>query len=181
MPEEEGPQTSFALLFLLREGKTNKVGRKEFMGSMRHKNPILCSHGALAQYLFWRFHVSGEQPPSFQRRKTWYDIKALVTTAATPKATANRTSAKGTGKPGGGEWSWNETELAYIAQLQEIWRIFESAQVTSVEKTHAMRGCAARAAELHGVPNAQVSLSAPAYLATPSVIYIYIYICILSC
>src|ERR1700712_490804 len=94
MPEQEGPQACMALLFLLREGKTNKVGRKEFMGSFRHKNPLLCSHSALAQYLFWRFHISGEEPPSFHSRKAWYDIRLLVTTAITPKATANRTSVK---------------------------------------------------------------------------------------
>ena len=133
------------------------------MGSIRHKNPLLCSHGALAEYLFWRFHVSGEEPPSFRGRRAWYDIRLLVTTATTAKAAANRTSVKrksqGTGKPGGGQWGWNETELAYIAQVQEIWRIFETAGITSVEKTHAMRGCAARAAELHGVPDPQVSLS----------------------
>jgi hypothetical protein len=149
------------LLFLLQEGKTNKVRRKEFMGSIRHKDPLLCSHGALAQYLFWRFHVSGEEPPSFQSRRAWYDTKLLVTTASTAKATANRTSAKRKsqgGKPGGGEWAWYETELSYLAQFQEIWRIFETAGITSVEKTHAMRGCAARAAELHGVPDPQVSL-----------------------
>ena len=67
LPKQEGPQPCQALLFLLSEGKTNKVGRKEYMGSMRHKDPLLCSHSALAQYLFWRFHVSGEDAPSFQR------------------------------------------------------------------------------------------------------------------
>jgi hypothetical protein len=132
------------------------------MGSIRHKNPLLCCHGALAQYLFWRFHISGEEPPSFRGRRGWYDTKLLVTTASTAKATANRTGAKRNlvgSKPGGGEWAWNETELSYIAQAQEIWRIFETAGITSVEKTHAMRGCAARAAELHGVPDPQVSPS----------------------
>jgi hypothetical protein len=130
------------------------------MGSLRHQNPLLCSHGALAEYLFWRFHVSGEEPPTFRTRRAWYDIRLLVTTAATAKATANRTGAMRRsqgGKPGGGQWAWNETELSYVAQVQEIWRIFETAGITSVEKTHAMRGCAARAAELHGVPDPQVS------------------------
>ena len=139
------------------------------MGSIRHKNPLLCCHGALAQYLFWRFHVSGEEPPSFRGRRGWYDTKLLVTTASTAKATANRTGAKRKlvgSKPGGGEWAWNETELSYIAQVQEIWRIFETAGITSVEKTHAMRGCAARAAELHGVPDPQVSPSLPIIAST---------------
>jgi hypothetical protein len=148
------------LLFLLQEGKTNKVGRKEFMGSIRHENPLLCSHGALAEYLFWRFHVSGEESPSFHSRRAWYDLKLLVTTATSAKATARRTGAKRPQKtkPGGAPWAWNETELSYIAQAEEIWRVFTAAGITSVEKTHAMRGCGARAAELHGVPDPQVSL-----------------------
>ena len=134
---------------------------------MRHKDPLLCSHGALAQYLFWRFHISGEDAPSFQRRKDWYDVKALVTTARSAKATSQRTSRKrksqgeDTEKVGGGVRNWTETELAYLAQLQEIMRIFEAAAISSVEKTHAMRGCAARAAELHGVAEPQVSPPSP--------------------
>ena len=124
------------------------------MGSIRHKDPLLCSHGALAGYLFWRFYVSGEEPLSFRCRRAWYDMKLLVTTAVTKKATANRTGAvrkRHGDKPGGGSWAWNETDLSYIAQVREIWRIFDTAGITSVEKTHAMRGCAARAAELYGV------------------------------
>jgi hypothetical protein len=135
------------------------------MGSMRHLDPLLCSHGALAQYLFWRFHVSGEGLPSFETRKGWYDVKLLVTSHTSAKATANRTGAKRksrgeasrTGKPGGGEWKWTETELAYEGQLGEIFRAFAAAGISSAEKTHAMRGCGARAAELHGVAEGQVS------------------------
>lgn len=165
LPPGEGPQPASAVLFLLREGKTNRMGRKEFMGSLRNKDPLICPHGALAQYLFWRFHVSGEEAPSFRRRQSWYDIMLLVTTATSEKATKRRKGASrqsrgeavGPEQPTGKQRKWTETELAYIAQLQEIWRAFDAAGVTSVEKTHAMRGCAARAAELHGVPDPQVS------------------------
>ena len=31
------------------EGKTNKSGKKQFMGFLRHKDPLLCSQGAMAQ------------------------------------------------------------------------------------------------------------------------------------
>jgi hypothetical protein len=166
LAESEGPQPCFALLFLLQEGKLNKVGRKEFMGSIRHKDPLLCSHGALAQYLFERFHVSGEEVPSFRRRKDWYNTKVLVTSATSAKVMANRTEVKRkskgedtkAGKPGGGSYKYKETELAYIAQGQEIWRIFEAAGVASIEITHAMRGYGARAAGIHGVRNSQVGL-----------------------
>jgi hypothetical protein len=164
MAEQEGPQTCFALVFLLESGKTNKVGRKEFMGAMRHKDPLLCSHGALAQYLFWRFHASGEKEPSCASRKDWYDAKLLVTTATSEKAAAKRTApGRRTApvKPSGEPWAWNETELAYLTQYNDIWWVFEAAGITSAEKTHAMRGCAARAAGLHGVPDFQVSPSFP--------------------
>jgi hypothetical protein len=160
LAEQEGPQQAFALVTLLDAGKTNKVGRKEFMGSMRHKEPILCSHGALAQYLYHRFHVSGEPEPCFKARQDWYDIKLLVTTATSEKATEKRTGAgrkKTLLKANGEKWQWNETELAYLTQARDIWSIFQDAGVSSAEITHAMRGCAARAASLHNVPDVQVS------------------------
>lgn len=49
MPSQEGPQPCRALIVLLSNGKTNKTGRQDYMGSMRHRDPLLCSHGALAQ------------------------------------------------------------------------------------------------------------------------------------
>jgi len=49
-----------------------------------------------------------------------------------------------------------EKEISYQAQLEEVARAFDVAGVTSVKKTHAMRGCGARVAELHGVLERQV-------------------------
>jgi hypothetical protein len=132
-PREEGPTPCFALIFLLSNGKTNKTGKKQFMGALRHHDPLLCTQGALAQYLFWRWHISGEQPPSFQRRQNWYRTKMLV----------------GRHK--------NEA-ISYPTQLEDVYRAFLTAGVTSVKKTHAMRGCGARGAELHSVSEKQVSL-----------------------
>ncbi len=45
---------------------------------LRHKDPLLCTQGALAQLLFWLWHVAGEPAPSFRRRQDWYRIKVLV-------------------------------------------------------------------------------------------------------
>lgn len=53
-----------------------------------------------------------------------------------------------------------ERELSYVAQLNEIWRVFTATGVDSVKKTHAMRGVSAREAELRGVPHDQVGLPA---------------------
>ncbi len=102
------------------------------MGSLRHKDPLLCTHGALAQLLFWRWHVSGEAPPSFRRRQDWYRIKVLV------------------GRD-------REQELSYAVQLQETWRIFGAAGVVSSKKTHLPRRTGAQEAETYGTSLAQIS------------------------
>jgi hypothetical protein len=64
-PASEGPTPCSCLVSLLQDGKLNKTAWKEFMGALRHRDPLLCTQGALAQLLFWRWHVSGEAPPSF--------------------------------------------------------------------------------------------------------------------
>jgi hypothetical protein len=106
LSEQKGSQPCLALLFLLQEGKTNKVRRKEFIELIQHKNLLLCFYSVLAQYLFWCFYVSSKEPLSFQSCRAWYNTRLLVTTVSTAKATANQTSAKRKSqrsKPGGGE------------------------------------------------------------------------------
>jgi len=48
-PPTEGPTLCGCLMALLQDGKMNKTARKEFMGSLRHKDPLFCTQGALAQ------------------------------------------------------------------------------------------------------------------------------------
>lgn len=131
-PPSEGPSLCGCLVSLLQDGKMNKVAKKEFMGSLRHKDPLLCTQGALAQLLFWRWHVSGEAPPSFRHRQDWYRIKVLV------------------GRD-------REQELSYAVQLQETWRIFGAAGVVSSKKTHLPRRTGAQEAETYGTSLAQIS------------------------
>jgi Centromere DNA-binding protein complex CBF3 subunit, domain 2 len=69
-PSSEGPSQCGCLVSLLRNGKMNKTAKKEFMGALRHKDPLLCTQGALAQLLFWRWHVVGE-------KLLWYMIVLL--------------------------------------------------------------------------------------------------------
>ena len=64
-PPSEGPTLCGCLVSLLRDGKLNKTARKEFMGALRHRDPLFCTQGALAQLFFWRWHVAGEAPLSF--------------------------------------------------------------------------------------------------------------------
>jgi hypothetical protein len=60
------------------KSKTNKTGAKYYMGAIRHKNPMLCSMGALAQYIVCRWHMSSEPGPSFRSQSSWYRLKLLV-------------------------------------------------------------------------------------------------------
>ena len=45
---------------------------------IRNRDPLICSHSALAQYFFYRWHQSGEAPPSFKSQRDWYNTKILV-------------------------------------------------------------------------------------------------------
>ena len=129
---DQGPSPCSALLARFSSAKTNTTGKKLFMGAMRHRDPRICPVGAVAQLLCWRWECSGEEPPDFSSRRSWYDIKLLVGEDAR--------------KP-----------LSYPQQLDCIWAVFVACAIVSVEKTHAMRGSAVRAAELHGVTQEQVS------------------------
>jgi hypothetical protein len=133
-PPTEGPTPCHAIVFTISKGKTNKSGKKQFMGALRHKNPLLCSQGAMAQYFFARWSLGGERPPNFRSRRSWYRTKLLVA------------------RPGK-----EEEQLSYPAQYEAVWRAFAAAGIHSVKKTHAMRGCGIRSGELHGVDEEQVS------------------------
>jgi hypothetical protein len=130
-PKHHGPTPCFAVVMKMSNGKTNKFGKIEYMGAMRHKDPMLCTMGAAAQYLFWRWHCSGESPPSFRQRRDWYRVKVLR-------------GEKLDGK------------ISYATEYECTWKAFAGACINSVTKTHVMRGCGARAAELHGVSESQV-------------------------
>ncbi|RKK08421.1 hypothetical protein BFJ66_g16708 [Fusarium oxysporum f. sp. cepae] len=131
-PSSEGPTPCGCLVTLLRDGKLNKMAKKEFMGALRHKDPLFCTQGALAQLFFWRWHVAGEPSPSFRRRQDWYRIKVLV------------------GRD-------REQELSYPTQLQETWRIFGAAGLMASKKTHLPHKVDAQDAETHGTSLAQIS------------------------
>ena len=111
--------------------RSNKFGKIEYMGAMRHKDPMLCTIGAATQYLFWRWHCSGESPPSFWQRRDWYRVKVLH-------------GEKLDGK------------ISYATQYECTWKAFAGACINSVTKTHVMRGCRAQLHELHGVSESQV-------------------------
>ncbi|KAN0086503.1 hypothetical protein V8E54_000191 [Elaphomyces granulatus] len=57
--------------------KNNQHGRREYGAALRHWDPQSCLIGALAIYLFWRWHRSGEAFPCFQESQDWYPVRLL--------------------------------------------------------------------------------------------------------
>jgi hypothetical protein len=138
-PASEGPSACHVFVIQSLKSKTNPTGNKYYMGAMRHKDPMLCTMGALAQYLVWRWHISGEPAPNFQSRSDWYRLKLLVGEEPT-------------------------TELSYTTQYDCCLACFEEASVTTDGVTHCMRGCGARLAEVLGVGEGQASVFFLLYL-----------------
>ena len=45
---------------------------------MRCKDVRFCAIGMMAIYLFWRYHVDGEEESNFRRNDTWFDVVLLT-------------------------------------------------------------------------------------------------------
>src|SRR5205814_1258175 len=110
---DEGTSPCFGIIMQVDRTKTNQSGKKEFKGALRHKDPLLCTMGALAQYLFWCFELAGEPPLDFQMRKSWYKTKLLL--------------GKVTGE-----------ELSYDTQCDTTWRILMAAEAPGSKVMHLM-------------------------------------------
>jgi Centromere DNA-binding protein complex CBF3 subunit, domain 2 len=143
-PGQGSPTAHKTLVAVLSAGKTNKDGKKQFMGVMRHKNPVTCTMGAIAQYLFHRFHCSGEAAPDFSSRKSWYRAKLLVVARKSPTS-----------------------ELTYTSHYETNFKALTGAGISSDQITHFERKIGSQAAEKHGVPESQV-LSLPPPPPPPS-------------
>jgi len=121
-----------ALICLLRQGKTNQFHRLEVAATIRAENTFICSLSSLAMYFVWRWHLSGENFPSFADPDKWYDIKLL--------------------KGGNGI----TTPMSYNTHLERIDEAFKAAKIRSKAKTHAARGSAVRMAEIDGCPEESI-------------------------
>lgn len=77
--KDEGPSSCVAVLSTLDNGKTNRFGRIEYGACLRNIHPMICPHGALAMFLYYRFHVSGEPFPDIRENKKWFNTKLLKT------------------------------------------------------------------------------------------------------
>lgn len=76
----------------------NSIGFSEISASLRHKNPLLCSHLSLALLLFSRFHIRRnrkfEEPIDFSDSKTWHRIKVIRGLTPTSTFSSNRFEVK---------------------------------------------------------------------------------------
>ncbi|KAG2776784.1 hypothetical protein PC116_g7881 [Phytophthora cactorum] len=76
--ENEGYSPCRAVVLVMRQGKTNQVGRIEVGAFLRNKSVELCPHGLLAFYLFWRWLVDREPFLCFTSSEQWYPLKLLM-------------------------------------------------------------------------------------------------------
>jgi hypothetical protein len=124
--DNEGSEC-IAMIVTLNKGKTIITGRDQYGGAMRARQPEDCCLGALAQWLFWRWQVNGEEPPDFNNRADWYDQRVF------PAA--------------------NDRMKGFSYDTQSEWqkRVFRAVGILSSKLTHTMRGSAARMADLMGL------------------------------
>lgn len=82
--EEEGPTKCVAIVAVSRAGKRNTKGLAQYGAMLRAKDVFACPVWALSAWLFVRFNILPNCPPSsqssfpsFAERKDWYDLPLL--------------------------------------------------------------------------------------------------------
>jgi hypothetical protein len=130
--ENEGISTCYALVMVLKQGKTNQEGRLEFSACLRNKNILICPQMMLSCYLFYRWHIAGEPFPDFNENRDWFDYK-LTRSRNDPKAS-----------------------ISYDHHLNCVKEAFKAVGLNSKAKTHAMRGSGSRMAEMFGTSKAAI-------------------------
>lgn len=66
-----GPSRCVLLSAVLKGGKRQFGGRPAYAGSIRHRDPVQCSHGALGRLLVMRFTIGGAPFPDPDESKVW--------------------------------------------------------------------------------------------------------------
>ncbi|OBZ80847.1 hypothetical protein A0J61_11104, partial [Choanephora cucurbitarum] len=122
----------YALVMVLKQGKTNQEGRLEFAACLRNKNVRICAQMMLAFYLFSRWHVHAEPFPEFNENRDWFDIKL----------TRSRQSSK--------------KVISYDHHLRSIKDAVKAVGLHSKAKTHATRGSGSRMVEMLGANGAAI-------------------------
>ena len=133
LPTESTSQECWCWVMVFDNGKTNSSGKKQYLGALRNRDFRICPIGALAMYLFTRFHVKKEAWPSLRSPEDWDRIKLLR---------------------GGSD---REHELNDKTHRTWITNAMKAVGIVSSKSTHAGRKTGAQHAEILGVPEAEVS------------------------
>ena len=67
--QNEGVTPCWPVIMVMDQGKTNQFGKREYAACIRNREVITCPVGALAFYLFYRWHRGGESFPDFTSRR----------------------------------------------------------------------------------------------------------------
>ncbi|KAE8236563.1 hypothetical protein A4X03_0g9394, partial [Tilletia caries] len=102
---------------------------KEIGIAVRHRDVEACPVGALALYLYERWHVRSEPFPDFSSRASWYHLMLLT------DGDDNTAGSDGI--------TWGD-------QAQILKKAFSDLDIATSKVTHAMRGGGARMAFEHG-------------------------------
>lgn len=132
--DNEGYSTCHAVVAVMSQGKRNQFGKKESGAFIRNKNVVLCPIGALALYLFVRFHIQNAPFPTFNRNSDWYDI--MLTPADNPV------------KP-----------IHYSTHYKIVKDMLDSLRIKSNVKTHMGRGSGAKMADVLGASEPDIRRS----------------------
>jgi Centromere DNA-binding protein complex CBF3 subunit, domain 2 len=77
-----GPSNCCILPMILRSGKCMKDYVKGYSGTVRHRNPLLCSQRALAYHLVQRFTLDDQALPDPANKREW--LKAALFPGSNP-------------------------------------------------------------------------------------------------
>ncbi|GAQ92565.1 putative Transcription activator [Klebsormidium nitens] len=113
-------------------GKTNKNGRLEYFGGIRHMQVEQCAVGAVAMQLFQTFHLLGADAPDFSSRESWYNLRPLFY-----------------------ENDDVSRNVTYNTQLKHFKQAYGEQEIVSSKLTHAPRGASVRHAENNGGKEAE--------------------------
>ena len=110
----------------------NQEGKSQYDLAFRHKYVEHCAEGALALYLFVRYHIQNEPWPPFHNRELWYKTKLLA---------KERSSYE---------------SLTYQAHRSVLITAFTAAKCLYLKGTHVGRREGWKLADMMDVPDAQM-------------------------
>lgn len=117
---------AFLLSAVLRGGKRQFGGKVAYCGSIRHRNPLLCCHGALARHFIQRFTVQGAPCPDPRDEGGWQQ---------TPLWPGNNTGRS----------------ISYTQHADALKAYLDEAGINITKVTHAFRMFKARDLDEQGV------------------------------